>query len=319
MIAEISQLADNEQTICAISTPPGRGGIAIIRVSGPEAFSTVEKIWKGRKLSDAPSHTAHLGYIIDPKDPDKSLDQVVATTFKAPGSFTGQDTVEISVHGSTYIQSELIRLLISNGARLAMPGEFTRRAYTNGHLDLAQAEAVADIIASDSRASHRLATSQMQGGLSFRLEQIRSSLLNITSLLELELDFSEEEVEFASRKNLSELTEQSIKTISRLADTFEAGQAIKDGIPVAIIGAPNAGKSSLLNLLLDYEKAIVTPIPGTTRDLIEDTLLIEDYRFRLIDTAGLRRTEDPIEKNGISLTNNTIERAAIIIYVHDST
>ena len=314
-----TQLYDTTDTICAISTPPGRGGIAIIRLAGPDALPIAQKIWKGRPLADLPSHTAHLGQIVDPADPSTPLDTPLITIFRAPRSFTGQDTIEFAVHGSTYIQTSLIRLLTSVGARLALPGEFTRRAYTSGRLDITQAEAIADIIAADSRAAHRIATTQMQGSLATRLDQIRGQLLHIASLLELELDFSEEHVEFVPRPTLRDLAATTIDQIDHLAATFTTGQAIRDGIPTAIIGAPNAGKSSLLNLLLDYERAIVTPIPGTTRDLIEDTLLIGDYRLRLIDTAGLRHTTDPIETIGINLTNQAITRAALILHVHDIT
>lgn len=247
------------------------------------------------------------------------LDEAVATVFRAPASFTGEDVVELSVHGSRYVQRRLLEMLTGNGARLAEAGEFTRRAFANGKMDLAQAEAVADVIASNSRASHRLAASQMKGCFSRRLEELRDKLLDLASLLELELDFSEEEVEFASRERLREIATEIHSEVSRLEKSFSAGSAIKDGIPVAIVGPTNAGKSSLLNLLLGEDRAIVSDIHGTTRDTIEDTLEIGDYLFRFIDTAGLRDTSDPIEALGIERSRQALSRAAIIISVVDAT
>lgn len=310
---------NQEDTICAISTPPGIGGIAVIRVSGPEAIGTVEKIWHGKSLAGAQGHTAHFGRIFDPLHDGEMLDEAVATVFRGPASFTGEDVVELSVHGSRYVQRRLLEILTGHGARLAEPGEFTRRAFANGKMDLAQAEAVADVIASNSRAAHRLAASQMKGTFSRRLEELRGKLLDLASLLELELDFSEEEVEFASRERLREIATEIHDEVSRLADSFSAGSAIKDGIPVAIVGPTNAGKSSLLNLLLGEDRAIVSDIHGTTRDTIEDTLEIGDYLFRFIDTAGLRDTSDPIESLGIERSRKALSRAAIVIFVMDAT
>lgn len=306
----------NNDTICAISTPPGVGGIAVIRVSGPDAISITSKSWKGKNLETAPSHTAHLGTIIDLDN--STLDQAVATIYRAPHSFTGQDTVEISTHGSRYIQRRLIEILIANGCRLAEPGEFTRLAFSTGKLDLAQAEAVADMIASNSRASHRLAVKQMTGGISERLSQLREQLIELASLLELELDFSEEDVEFASRQRLKDISAGIRSEISGLLNTFTAGNAIKEGIPVAIVGATNAGKSSLLNTLLADDRSIVSDIHGTTRDTIEETTTIGDYLFRFIDTAGLRQTTDKIEQLGIQRSLNAISRSSIIINVIDT-
>ena len=302
-------------TICAISTPPGVGGIAVARISGPDAFEITDRIWKGRKLSQCPSHTAHLGTI---QNPDGSiLDQAVATIFRAPGSFTGDNVVELSVHGSRFVQRELLRILTAAGCRLASPGEFTRRAFIAGKMDLAEAEAVAAVIASDSRAAHRIAISQMRGSYSDKLASMRQRLVDLAALLELELDFSEEDVEFASREKLLEIASQVHDEVQQLARSFSAGKAIKDGIPVAIAGHTNAGKSSLLNALLDDERAIVSDIHGTTRDTIEETLELGDYLFRFIDTAGLRQTTDTIEKQGIERTRQMIDRASIILLVID--
>lgn len=307
-----------EDTICAVSTPPGVGGIAVIRVSGPQAIAVTERIWRGKPLEETPGHTVRFGRIIDPTRGDEMLDEAVATVFRNPASFTGEDVVELSVHGSKYVQRRLLEILTGQGARLAEPGEFTRRAFANGKMDLAQAEAVADVIASNSRAAHRLAASQMRGGFSRRLAELRDKLLDLASLLELELDFSEEEVEFASRERLREIATEINDEVSRLEKSFSAGSAIKDGIPVAIVGPTNAGKSSLLNLLLGEDRAIVSDIHGTTRDTIEDTLEIGDYLFRFIDTAGLRETDDPIEALGIERSRQALSRAAIIISVVDA-
>lgn len=299
------------ETICAVSTPPGVGGIAVIRVSGPDAISAVDSLWKGRPLIDVASHTAHLGTILDSQR--EPLDQCVATIYRAPASYTGEDTVEISVHGSIYIQQELVNTLCLNGCRLAEPGEFTRRAFTAGHLDLTQAEAVADMISSSSRAAHRLAMNQMRGGVSQRLRELRDKLLELSALLELELDFSEEDVEFASRRRLTEISTDVANEIDRLLKSFASGSAIKDGIPVAIVGPTNAGKSSLLNALIGEERAIVSDIHGTTRDTIEETINIDDYRYRFIDTAGLRSTTDSIEQIGIRRSHDAIARARVVI------
>lgn len=305
----------DSDSICAISTAPGCGGIAVIRVSGPDAIDIVDKIWHGKNLASVSTHTAHLGTITDPASPDEPLDSCVATVFRGPRSFTGEDVVEISVHGSVWIQRELINLLIRCGCRLAQPGEFTRRAFANGRLDLAQAEAVADVIAASSRSAHRLAASQMRGDFSKKIGGIREKLIEIASLLELELDFSEEDVEFASRRHLADLTSELHNTISRLAATFSTGSALKNGIPVAIVGEPNAGKSTLLNALLNESRAIVSDIPGTTRDTIEDTIEIDGVLYRFIDTAGLRQTDDRVENLGIERSFDAISRARIVIWL----
>lgn len=314
---DMTQLTND--TICAISTPPGVGGIAVIRISGPQAIEIAERIWSGTPLTQAKARTLHTGMITDPANNGEMLDQAVAAIFHAPASFTGEDTVELSVHGSRYVQQRLLEILCDNGCRLALPGEFTRRAFANGKIDLAQAEAIADVIASESRAAHRLAASQMKGQFSARLNRLRDKLLEIASLLELELDFSEEEVEFASRSRLTALAQDLHSELTRLADSFAAGNAIKQGIPVAIIGPTNAGKSSLLNLILGQQRAIVSDIHGTTRDTIEDTLAIGDYTFRFIDTAGLRDTDDPIENLGIKRTHQAAASAAITLLVVDAT
>ena len=304
-------------TICAISTPHGSGGIAVARVSGPAAIRITEKIWRGKKLEDVTSHTAHLGEVLDSSG--EILDQAVVTVFKAPSSYTSEDTVEISVHGSRWIQRELINSLINAGARLAERGEFTSRAFAAGRFDLAEAEAVADLIASSSRAAHRIAINQMRGSVSRRLDTLRQSLIELASLLELELDFSEEDVEFASRERLLQLASETRTEIERLVRSFNTGAAIKDGIPVAIIGKTNAGKSSLLNALLGDNRAIVSDIHGTTRDIVEDTIEIGDYLVRFQDTAGLRSTDDAIERIGIDRSYKAASSASIIIHVIDST
>ena len=304
-------------TICAVSTAPGVGGIAVIRVSGPRAIETIDRHWSGRQLSSVQSHTAHLGTINDTDG--QPLDQCVATVFRAPHSFTGDDVVELSVHGSRWVQRCLLDLLTESGCRLAEPGEFTRRAFISGKMDLAEAEAVADVIASNSRAAHRIAVNQMRGGFSRRLASLREQLLELTSLLELELDFSEEDVEFASRQRLIDIAREIQREVTRLHQSFTAGAAIKDGIPVAIVGATNAGKSSLLNAILGDDRAIVSDIHGTTRDTIEETIELGDYQFRFIDTAGLRDTSDEIERIGIQRSRQAIDRARIVIFVTDST
>lgn len=310
-----THIHSSDDTICAISTPPGVGGIAVARVSGPKALEVVQKIWKGKPLDAMKSHSAHLGTILDSQG--NTLDQGVVTLFLAPASFTGEDVLELSVHGSRFVQRELLNALMAAGARLAEPGEFTRRAFVNGKFDLAQAEAVADVIASDSRAAHRIAINQMRGGYSKTLESLREKLLELASLLELELDFSEEEVEFASRQHLLALAQAIHSEVTRLQKSFAQGTAIKQGIPVAIVGATNAGKSSLLNALLGDDRAIVSNIHGTTRDVVEDTLEIGDYQFRFMDTAGLRSTDDTIEKIGIERSLKAISKASIVINVAD--
>ena len=305
----------SEDTICAISTPHGVGGIAVVRVSGPDAVPVVDGIWRGRKLSEVDSHTAHLGMVIG--DDDEVLDQCVATVFRAPRSFTGEDVVELSVHGSQWIQRQVVNRLIRCGCRMATAGEFTRRAFASGRMDLAEAEGVADLIASSSKASHRLAVSQMRGHFSSRLRELREHLVELSSLLELELDFSEEEVEFASRDKLTSLAGDILSLTRRLADSFATGSAIKDGVPVAIVGATNAGKSTILNQLLHEDRAIVSDIHGTTRDTIEDTMEIGGVLFRIIDTAGLRQTSDAVEALGIERALSELDKARIVVWVVD--
>lgn len=303
--------------IAAISTPAGIGGIAIIRLSGNgciELVDAVFKSFKAKKLAEAKAYTVHFGSIIKE---NVVLDDVLVSVFRNPHSFTGEDIIEISCHGSIYIQQNILQLLISKGASLAQPGEFTQRAFLNGKMDLSQAESVADLIASSSSATHRLAMNQMRGGFSNKLIELRTELLNFTSLIELELDFSEEDVEFANRDHLKEAAHQIESHIKKLADSFSIGNAVKSGIPVAIIGETNAGKSTLLNLLLHEEKAIVSDIHGTTRDVIEDTINIQGLTFRLIDTAGIRDTHDEIESLGIERTFKKIEQANIVLWVAD--
>lgn len=312
-----NDIFDSESTICAVSTPHGCGGIAVIRVSGDKAIEIVQRVWRGKNLTALAGHSAHFGEIVDPEHPDDVLDECIATLFRGPRSFTGEDTVELSIHGSRWIQREVLALLVRQGARLALPGEYTRRAMLNGRLDLAQAEAVADIIASSSRAAHRLAATQLKGVFSQRLASLRERLLTLASLLELELDFSEEDVEFADRSELYRLSEEIAEAVGSLHKSYSAGAAIKDGIPVAIAGATNAGKSSLLNRLLSDDRAIVSDIHGTTRDTIEETLEVGDYLFRFIDTAGLRDTTDRIEQLGIERSLAAIDKARIVILVVD--
>jgi tRNA modification GTPase len=307
-------------TICAISTPPGLGAIAVIRLSGPATLETCKRIFhpagENTDISAVPSHTVHFGTI---GTGDDLLDEVLLTLFKAPHSYTGEDVAEISCHGSPYIQQKIMELLLAQGLRLANPGEFTLRAYMNGKFDLSQAEAVADLISSHSRSSHQLALSQMRGGFSKKISSLRSKLVEFTSLIELELDFSEENVEFASRPDLIHLLDELESEISTLISSFSLGNVIKNGIPVTIIGKPNVGKSTLLNTILNEEKAIVSEIPGTTRDAIEDTIVIGEYQFRFIDTAGLRSSSDRIESMGIERTWEKIHQASIILYVFDAT
>ena len=311
-------ITDNyNDTICAISTPPGVGGIAVIRVSGPEAVAIVNSVWRGRDLNSVETHTAHLGELTE--EGQEAIDQCVATVFRAPRSYTGEDTVELAIHGSKWIQREALSLLQRHGCRMAEAGEYTRRAVMNGRMDLAQAEGVADVIASSSRAAHRIAMNQMKGGISRRLAMLRERLVHLSVLLELELDFSEEDVEFADRTQLIDTAMQIRDELTRLYGSFRRGNAIKEGIPVAIVGATNAGKSSLLNTLLDDDRAIVSDIHGTTRDTIEETLEIGDYLFRFIDTAGLRATLDPIERIGIERSRKALSHARIIIALVDAT
>lgn len=309
-------------TICAISTAPGVGGIAVIRVSGTDAFALCDKIFhahrEGHTIQSQKAYTLQYGTIENERG--ETVDNVVIAVFRAPHSFTGEDTVEISCHGSIYIQQQILQLLIQNGCELAKPGEFTQRAFLNGKMDLSQAEAVADLIASTSAGQHRLAMSQMRGGFSRELKILREKLLHITSLMELELDFADhEELEFADRHELKEIAAQIEQTMSKLIHSFKAGNAIKNGIPVAIVGETNAGKSTLLNALLNEEKAIVSDIHGTTRDIIEDTVNIQGQIFRFIDTAGIRDTHDTIEVMGIERSFHALDQAQIILWVIDST
>ena len=309
-------MSEQNETICAISTPAGVGGIAVVRISGPQAISIADSIWQGKRLTDAATHSVHYGTILDKHG--NVVDDCVATVFRAPKSFTGEDVVELSVHGSVYVQKTTVTLLNDAGARLAERGEFTRRAFANGKMDLAQAEGVADLIASRSRAAHDIAIRQMKGGFSQRLAAMHDNLLELASLLELELDFSEEDVEFASRSKLYDQAVALRDEIVRLAASFDNGNAIKEGIPVAIIGPTNVGKSSLLNALVGDDRAIVSDIHGTTRDLIEDTIAIGDFSFRFIDTAGIRNTSDTIERLGIDRSLQAISRATILLQVIDA-
>lgn len=309
------------QTICAISTPYGVGGIAVIRVSGDDAIAIVDRLFVGRvPLREAKANTVHFGRIqTDLYGAQvEVLDEVLCSVFRAPHSFTGEDTVEIACHGSIYIQQELVRWLIDAGCRAAEPGEFTRRAFLNGKMDLTQAESVADLIAAQSKAEKDLALSQLRGSVSNELASLRERLLHFTSLVELELDFADhEELEFADRGELTALADEIEKKLAALIASFRTGNAIRNGIPVAIVGAPNVGKSTLLNALLGEQRAIVSDIQGTTRDTIEDTLIIDGILFRLIDTAGLRETDDTIENMGIERSRKAIERAQIVIHVVD--
>ena len=303
-------------TICALATSPG-GAIGIIRISGPQALEILSRVFRGK--GDAQmfqANTIHYGYIVTGTE---TIDEVMVSVFKAPHSYTGEDSVEISCHGSRYILNKVLSLLIENGCRQAGPGEFTQRAYLNGKMDLSQAEAVADLIASTNKATHQMAMSQLRGHFSSQLAQLREQLLKLTSLLELELDFSDhEDLEFADRSELLELTKTIDHHITRLATSFETGQALKQGIPVAIVGKTNVGKSTLLNRLLKDDRAIVSDIHGTTRDTIEDTIDINGITFRFIDTAGIRQTTDEIEQIGISRTYAAIDKARIVLWLIDS-
>jgi len=310
---------NRNDTICALSTPPGIGAIAIVRLSGPKAISISSSFFKSRKVNFSvdqfETHTAHFGYF---STENEVIDEVVLTIFRNPHSYTGDDIIEISCHGSEYVQQRILEVLIDAGARMARAGEFTMRAFLNGKLDLSQAEAVADLISSRSKVSHDLALSQMRGGFSQKIKEMRSQLLDLASLLELELDFSEEDVEFADRGKLKQLMNGIIDEMNKLALSFSLGNVIKKGIPVAIIGKPNVGKSTLLNAILNEERAIVSEIPGTTRDTIEDTFTTGGITFRFIDTAGLREhTTDTIETIGISRTYEKIKEASVILYLFD--
>lgn len=308
----------SQETIVALASPSGAGAIAVIRISGKDAISIAEQVFQsvsGKAISLQKTHTIHLGHIVDE---GKVYDQVLLSIFKNPHSYTGEDVIEISCHGSTFIQQQIIQLLLRKGCKMAQAGEFTLRAFLNGKLDLSQAEAVADLIASDNEASHQIAMQQMRGGFSNEIAKLRAELLNFASLIELELDFAEEDVEFADRTQFRELLNRIEFVLKRLIDSFAVGNVIKNGIPVAIVGEPNVGKSTLLNALLNEERAIVSDIAGTTRDTIEDELVINGIGFRFIDTAGIRDTKDVVESIGIKKTFEKIEQAQVVMYLVDS-
>ena len=306
-------------TIIALATPSGAGAIAVLRVSGKDAITIVDACFKSvkndKKLSTQKTHTLHLGHIVDG---ERYIDEVLVSIFKNPNSYTGENTVEISCHGSQYIQQEIMQLFLKEGCRNADAGEFTLRAFLNGKLDLTQAEAVADLIASDSKASHQIAMQQMRGGFANEIQQLRQELLNFASLIELELDFAEEDVEFADRTQFIALVTKIANVLKQLIDSFAVGNVLKNGIPVAIVGEPNVGKSTLLNALLNEEKAIVSDIAGTTRDAIEDELNISGVTYRFIDTAGIRETDDVVEKIGIQRTFENIEKAQLVLHLVDA-
>jgi tRNA modification GTPase len=308
----------SQETIVALATPSGAGAVAIIRMSGENAISIASEVFQsvsGKDLSQQKTHTIHLGTIVDGA---KVYDQVLVSIFKNPNSYTGENVIEISCHGSTFIQQQIIQLLLRKGCRMAQAGEFTLRAFLNGKLDLSQAEAVADLISSDNEASHQIAMQQMRGGFSSEIKKLREELLNFASLIELELDFAEEDVEFADRTQFHDLLNRIEFVLKRLIDSFAVGNVIKNGIPVAIVGEPNVGKSTLLNALLNEERAIVSEIAGTTRDTIEDELVIGGIGFRFIDTAGIRETIDVIESIGIKKTFEKIEQAQVVLYLFES-
>lgn len=305
-------------TIVALATPSGAGAIAVIRISGIDAIAIAAGVFQsvsGKDINKQKSHTLHLGHIVDGT---KILDQVLLSIFKGTNSYTGESTIEISCHGSTYIQQQIIQLLLRKGCRMAQAGEFTLRSFLNGKMDLSQAEAVADLISSDNEAAHQIAMQQMRGGFSNEIATLREELLNFASLIELELDFAEEDVEFADRTQFNDLLNRIEFVLKRLIDSFAVGNVIKNGIPVAIVGEPNVGKSTLLNALLNEERAIVSEIAGTTRDTIEDELVIGGIGFRFIDTAGIRETKDIVENIGIKKTFEKIEQAQVVLYLVDS-
>lgn len=311
LLSGYMQTHHTSSTICALSTANGSGAIAVIRVSGKDTFSILGNIFS-KDLKEVKGNTIHFGNITEG---ETVVDEVLVAVFRAPHSFTGEDVAEISCHGSRFIQQQILRLLLQNGGEAARAGEFTQRAFLNGKMDLSQAEAVADLIASESAAAHRLAMQQMKGGFSKAINRLREELIHFASMIELELDFSEEDVEFADRSQLKILIANIQQIIVRLMDSFAYGNVIKNGIPVAIVGIPNVGKSTLLNALLEEEKAIVSDIPGTTRDAIEDELIINGVEFRFIDTAGLRETKDVVENIGIEKTYKKIEEAQIVLYL----
>jgi tRNA modification GTPase len=305
---------DWDDTIVALATPAGVGAIGVLRLSGSKAFDLVNQVFPAKNLLDQPSHSLHVGWL---KHKGKAIDEVVVALYKNPKSYTGEDVVEISCHGSPFIQQQLMQVLVQLGARMALPGEFTQRAFLNHKKDLSQAEAVADLIASSNQAAQTIALNQMRGGFSSELKQLRADLINCTALLELELDFAEEDVDFVSKSQLIELVEKIIGKINPLIESFAFGNAIKTGIPVAIVGKPNAGKSSLLNVLLNENRAIVSAIAGTTRDTIEEQLVIDGIGFRFIDTAGIRNTTDEIESIGIERAFAKAKTSAIVLYLFD--
>lgn len=310
---------NHEETIVALATPSGAGAIAVIRVSGSNALPLVSGCFRsisGKNLEEQRTHTIHLGHIMEGK---RTLDKVLVSLFRNPNSYTGEDVVEVSCHGSPYIQQEILQLFLKKGARMAQAGEFTLRAFLNGKMDLSQAEAVADLIASENAASHQVAMQQMRGGFSNEIQKLREELLNFASLMELELDFAEEDVEFADRSQFMELVNRIEEVLKKLIDSFAVGNVIKNGIPIAIVGAPNVGKSTLLNALLMEERAIVSDIAGTTRDSIEDEIAIGGIGFRFIDTAGIRETEDIVESIGIKRTFEKAEKAQVVIFLIDPT
>jgi len=298
-----------QDTICALATAPGMGATAIIRISGHKSFEVVEKIFS-KSVSDKDSHTVHFGLI---KDKDTIVDEVVVTVFKNPKSFTGEDSVEITCHGSVFIQQQIIQLLIRSGARMAKPGEFSMRAFMNGKMDLSQTEAIADLISSTTKAQHEVAMHQMRGGFTTELSSLRQQLLDFASLIELELDFSEEDVEFADRSQLEALVNEITEGINSLMESFQLGNVIKNGVPIAIVGAHNSGKSTLLNAILNEDKAIVSDIAGTTRDVIEDEIIIDGVAYRFMDTAGIRETKDTIENLGIKRSFEQVKKAKIVL------
>lgn len=305
----------NHDTICALATANGIGAIGIIRISGDDAIPVSAKIFDGKNLEKVQSHTVHYGFI---KDGDEVIDEVMISVFKAPKTFTAEDSVEISFHGSPHIAKKILEVLIKNGARMAKAGEFTMRAFMNGRIDLSQAESIADLIASENEASRKVALNQLKGGITNEISFLRTDLLNFVSLIELELDFAEEDVEFADRTALNQLLDKIEAKLNSLIESFQYGNAIKNGTAVAIIGKPNAGKSTLLNALLKEERAIVSNIAGTTRDTIEEILHIKGHAFRLIDTAGLRETADEIEAIGVKKAKEKVENANILVYLADS-
>lgn len=307
-------LAEREDTIIALATPQGVGAIAVIRLSGKDAIRVTDEVFFGKNLENQPSHTIHFGTI---RDGEKIIDEVLVSIFKAPKSFTKENVVEISTHGSSYIINQVLKLFVRKGIRLAKPGEFTQRAFLNGQFDLAQAEAVADLIHADSETSHQAALNQMRGGFSSEIQELRNQLIHFASMIELELDFVEEDVEFASRDDLRRLVERILRIVEELILSFDLGNVIKNGVPTVIAGKPNAGKSTLLNALLNEEKAIVSDIAGTTRDFIEDEISIGGVIFRFIDTAGLRETTDTIEAIGVSRTQEKMKTASLILYLFD--